>query len=125
MVGTDVVMEVMVEVVVVEAVDVVRVDFFVFSRCCCLGDKMDVKVVMEVVVGVVEVVCRVRMGVAVGCVRTGGEGVVSRGGGVSVADDGGARWKDCCRFPDEIFRELWEGLPYHLSFMLNIGNIFL
>ena len=73
----------------------------------------------------VEVVCGVRMGVAVGCVGTRGEGVVNIGGSVSVADGGGARWKDCCRFLDEIFRELWEGLPYHISFMLNIGNIFL
>ena len=50
MVGTNVVMEVVVEVIVVEAVDVVRAGFFVFSRCGCLGDMMDVKVVIEVVV---------------------------------------------------------------------------
>ena len=56
MVGMDVVMEVVVEVVVVEAVDVVRAGFFVFSRCGCLGDMMDVKVVIEVVVGVVALV---------------------------------------------------------------------
>ena len=42
-----------VEVVVVEALDVVQAGFFVFSRRVCLGDMMDVKVVMEVVVGVV------------------------------------------------------------------------
>ena len=46
----------MVEVVVVEAVDVVRDGFFVFSRRVCLGDMMDVKVVMEVVVGAVVLV---------------------------------------------------------------------
>ena len=56
MVGTNVVMEVVVEVIVVEAVDVVRAGFFVFSRCGCLGDMMDVKVVIEVVVGVVALV---------------------------------------------------------------------
>ena len=36
-------------------------------------------------------VCGVRMGVAGGGVGTRGEGVVSRGGNVSVADGGGAR----------------------------------
>ena len=46
----------MVEVVVVEAVDVVRDRFFVFSRRVCLGDMMDLKIVMEVVVGVVVLV---------------------------------------------------------------------
>ena len=46
----------MVEVVVVEAVDVVRDGFFVFSRRVCLGNMMDVKVVMEVVVGAVVLV---------------------------------------------------------------------
>ena len=45
-----------VEVVVVEAVDVVQDGFFVFSRHVCLGDMMDVKVVMEVVVSVVVLV---------------------------------------------------------------------
>ena len=47
------VMEVAVEVVVVKAVDVVQAGFFVFSRRGCLGNMMDVKVVTEVVVGVV------------------------------------------------------------------------
>ena len=42
-------------------------------------------------VGVVEVVCGVRMGVAVGGVKATGKGVVSSGGSVSVADGGGAR----------------------------------
>ena len=42
--------------VLVEAVDVVQAEFFVFSRRVCLGDMMDVKVVMEVVVGVVVLV---------------------------------------------------------------------
>ena len=53
MVGTDVVIQVVVEIVVVEAVDVVLAGFFVFSRHGCLGDIMDVKMVIEVVVGVV------------------------------------------------------------------------
>ena len=52
-----------------------------------------------------------RMGVAVGCVGTRGEGVVNIGGSVSVADGGGARWKDCCRFPNGISGELQEDLP--------------
>ena len=42
--------------VLVEAVDVVQAGFFVFSRRVCLRDMMDVKVVMEVVVGVVVLV---------------------------------------------------------------------
>ena len=46
----------MVKVVLVEAVDVVRARFSVFSRHVCLGDMMDVKVIMEVVVGVVVLV---------------------------------------------------------------------
>ena len=45
-----------VEVVAVEAVDVVRVGFLDLSRRGCLGYIMDVKVVMEVVVGVVVLV---------------------------------------------------------------------
>ena len=45
-----------VEVVVVEAADVVRVGFLDLSRRGCLGYIMDVKVVMEVVVGVVVLV---------------------------------------------------------------------
>ena len=44
------------EVVVVEVVDVVRVRFLDLSRRGCLGYIMDVKVVMEVVVGVLVLV---------------------------------------------------------------------
>ena len=67
---------------------------FVLSRRDCLGDVMDVKVVIEVGVGVVEIgvegeVCGVRMGVAVSCMGTRGKGVVSTGGSVNVADGGG------------------------------------
>ena len=47
----------------------------------------------------VEVVCGVRMGVGVGHVGNGGQGLVSSEGNVSMADGGGARWRDCCRFP--------------------------
>ena len=64
------------------------------------------------------------MGVRVGGAGNRGEGVVTSGGNVSVAG-GGARWRDSCRFPDWIFRELWEDLPYRLPFMLDIGNVFL
>ena len=56
MLGMDMVMELVVEVVVVEAVGVVQAGFFVFSRRVCLGDMMDVKVVIEFVVGVVVLV---------------------------------------------------------------------
>ena len=76
-------------------------------------------------VDAVGAVSSVRMGVAVGGVGTRGESVVSSGGGVNVADGGGARWKDCCRFPDGISRDLWEDLPYRLPFTLNIGDVFL
>ena len=48
MVGTDVLMDVVVEVVAVEAMNVVQAGFFV--RCGCLGDMMGVRVVIEVVV---------------------------------------------------------------------------
>ena len=41
-------------------------------------------------------------------------GSVESGGGDGGADGGGARWRDCCRFSDEIFRELREDLPYRL-----------
>ena len=71
------------------------------------------------------VVCGVRMGVAIDNVRARGEGVVSSGGSLSVADAGGARWKYCCRFPDGISRELWEDLPYHLPITFNIDDVFL
>ena len=74
------------------------------------------------VVGVVEVLCSLRRDVGVGGVGNRGVGVVSGGGKASVADggaDGGrARWRDCCSFPNGIFGELWEDLPYRLPFTL-------
>ena len=81
---------------------------------------IDVKVVMELVVGVI---CGARIGVAVGCVGTRGEGVVSSRGSISVADGGGTGWGDCCRFPHGISRDLQEDLPYRLPFTLNIGDV--
>ena len=56
MVGTDVLMDVVAEVVVMEAVDVVQAGFFVFFRRGCLGDMMGVRVVVEVMVGAVVLV---------------------------------------------------------------------
>ena len=47
---------VVVEVVVVKTVDVVQVWFFIFFRRGCLGDIMDLRVVIEVVIGVVVLV---------------------------------------------------------------------
>ena len=41
------------------------------------------------------------------------------------ANGGGARWRDCCRFPDGILRELQEDRLYHLSFTLDISDVFL
>ena len=56
-VGADVLIDEVVEVVVVEAADVVEAGFFfVFSRHSCLGDIMGVRVVIEVVVGAVVLV---------------------------------------------------------------------
>ena len=79
-------------------------------------------------VGVVEVFCSLRMGVGIGSVGNRGGSVVSGGGDASVADGGGdgggARQRDCCRFPDGIFRELREDLPYCLSFTLDIIDFF-
>ena len=71
----------------------------------------------------VEVVSGVGIGVGVDGAGNKGEGVVSSGGN-NVAG-GEARWRDCCRFPDGVFGELWEDLPYCLPFTLNIGNVFL
>ena len=49
---------------------------------------------------------------------------MSGGGNVNVADGGadggGARLRDCCRFPDGVFKELLEDLPYRLPFTLDI-----
>ena len=56
MVGTNVLMDMVVEFVVVEAVDVVQAAFFVFFQCGCLEDMMGARVVIEVVVGVVVLV---------------------------------------------------------------------
>ena len=68
--------------------------FFIFFWHSCLGDIMGVRVVIEVAVVVVEVLCSVRMGVGVGIVGNRGWVVVSGGESASVAD-GGARWRDC------------------------------
>ena len=56
MVGVDVLMDVVVEVVVVEVVDMVQAGFFVFFRRGSFGDVMGVRVVMEVGVGAVVLV---------------------------------------------------------------------
>ena len=76
----------------------------------------------------VEVFYSVTMGVGVGGVGNRGRSVESGGGDASVADGGadggGARWKDCCRFSDEIVGELREDLPYHLPFRLNVVDFF-
>ena len=61
---------------------------------------------------------------AVCCVGNTGEGLVSSGGSVSVADGGRTEWKDCCRFPDGISGELREDLPYRLPFTINISDVF-
>ena len=45
-----------------------------------------------------------------------GDASVAGGG----ADGGGVRWRDCCRFSDGIFGELWEDLPYRLPFTLDL-----
>ena len=54
--------------------------------------------------------------------------MLSSGGNVSVtdggADGGGTRWRDCYRFSDGVLGELWEDLPYCLSFTLDICDVF-
>ena len=122
---------VVVEVVVVETADGC---FLIFFQRGCLGDVMDVRVVMELVidvvvlVGVVEVFYSVTMGVGVGGVGHRGRSVEGGGGDASVADGGadggGARWRDCCRFSNGIFGELQGDLPYRLPFMLNVIDFF-
>ena len=72
----------------------------------------------------VEVFYSVTMGVGVGGMGNRGISVEGGGGDVSVADGGGARWEDCCKFSDEIVGELREGLPYRLSFRLNVVDFF-
>ena len=74
-------------------------------------------------VGVVEAFCSMGMGVGVGGVGNRGGSVVSGGGDASVAN-GGARWRDCCRFPDVILGELREDFPYRLRFTLDITDFF-
>ena len=76
-------------------------------------------------VGVVEKVWR-RGGVrGVGVGGAGNrQGVVSSVGNVSVAGRG-ARWRDCCSFPNGIFIGLWEDLPCHLPFAFDINDVFL
>ena len=56
MVGVDVLMDVVVEIFVVQAVEVVQAGFFVFSQHGCLGDMVGVRVVIEVVAGAVVLV---------------------------------------------------------------------
>ena len=72
----------------------------------------------------VEVVSCVGMGLGVGGADNRGDGVVNNGGNVSVAG-GGARLRDCCRFPDGILGEFWKELPYRLPFAFNIDDVFL
>ena len=70
-----------------------------------------------------EVVSGVGMSLRDGDAGNKGDGVVSSEGDVDVAG-GGARWRECCRFP-KIFGELLEDLPYHLPFTFHIGDVFL
>ena len=55
-------------------------------------------------VGVVEVVSSKGMGVGVCGADNRGDSMISSGGNASVGG-GGARWRDCGRFPDGIFGE--------------------
>ena len=51
-----------------------------------------------------KVVSGVGMDVGVRGADNRGDSVISSGGNASVAGEG-ARWRDCCRFPDDIFGE--------------------
>ena len=70
----------------------------------------------------VEIVSGVEMSVGSGGADNGGD-AVANSGDFGVAG-GGAGWGDFCRFP-EIFRKLWEDLPYSLPFTFNFGDVFL
>ena len=70
-----------------------------------------------------EVVSGVGMGVRVGGAGNRGDDVVSSGGDVGVAG-GGARWRDCCRFPEDNFGQLWEDPPYCLPYTLILAMSF-
>ena len=137
MVGMEVLIEAMVEVLVL---DVVQAGFFCLFLTCLLrgydgcesrdrGCGWCAGVGLCGGVGVVEMVGSVIMGVGIGGVGNRGGGVVNSGENVSVTDGGddggGARWRDCCRFPHGIFGELRENLPYLFPFMLDIGDVFL
>ena len=74
---------------------------------------MGARVAIEFVVGVLELAVQAR-----------GEGVISSPGNDSLAG-GRARWRDCCWFPDRIFGELWEVLPYRLPLLLDISDVYL
>ena len=107
MVGVDVMMEMVVEVVVLEAVDVVQAGFFCLFQAWLFGEYDGCSsggggCGWDGGVGLVEVVSSVGMGVGIGGADNRVNGVVSSGEKVSVVG-GGARWRDCCRFPDEIF----------------------
>ena len=91
-----------------------------------MGVRLVIEVVVGVVVsvGVVELFCSVRIGLGVGGVGNRRGSVVSGGGDASVDDGGGARWRNCCRFPDGISGEPREDLPYRLPFTLDITDFF-
>ena len=72
-----------------------------------------------------EVVCSLGMGVEIDGAGNRGGVVMSSGGNVSLTDGGGARWRDCCRIPDDIFGEPRKDLSYCLPFTLHINDLFL
>ena len=98
--------------------------FFVFFRPVCLGydgsEDGDRSCGWGGRVSVVEVVCGVGMGLSFG-----GAGIREEGVGCVSVSGGGVRWRHCCRFPNVIFGELWEDLPYCLPFRLYIDDGFL
>ena len=109
----------------------------IFFRRGCLGDMMDMRVVMELVIGevvlvgvvvLVQVFYSVAMGAGVGGVGNRGRSVESRGGDASLAhgraNGGRARWRDCCKFFDGISGEPRKDLPYRLPFTLNAIDFF-
>ena len=71
----------------------------------------------------VEVFYSVTIGVGVGGVGNRGRSVEGGGGDASVADGGGARWRDCCRFSNGIFKELQED-PHIASHSCSMSLIY-
>ena len=110
MVDVDMLMDVVVELVVVEAMDLVQAGFFCLFPVWLFGGYGGCETGDTSCGWYGDVSCCGGLGVVggglwfkIGCrgwqLGNGEDHVVTSGGNVSVADGGGARWRDCGRFP--------------------------